>query len=227
MKKILLLLLGIFLFAQNAFVNPNGIYVNTKTTQKYYNIQKAYLETKSLIKLTNALDNSDKFKNLSSLKETGNTKVYTYILLDKLKNFLEGEKAYSNTMFENNDKTAGILKILSDKLENCCLNLPSKIKQNINNSIESSGFFTLSQKTLQMIKHISKNNISDIMKNYKSLFDTYVKDISKLNIPLIKNFNQKIKRILLTQYRIEAKASLIKILNIFKTYIDKNEEIYE
>ncbi|QCI27631.1 hypothetical protein [Caminibacter pacificus] len=226
-KTLLVLVLSVLAFASNNFVIPNSLYINQKTANKYYNLQKAYYETNTLINLTKQLKNNKKFQKLSYFYEIGKTDVYTTALLNKLLDFLKGEKPYSNTQFNNNQNEAGIAKILKDNLKNCCLNLPQKIKTDIQNSIKTSQFSLLANKTSKMINSLSKHNIKDVLENYVMLFNQYEKDIDSLNIPILNDYNPPIKQKLLKEYRIEANTSLKNMIKIFKKFFNQNLKAYE
>ena len=67
-------------------------------------------------------------------------------------NFLEEQKPYTNTQFDNNSDEAGILKIIKDIENDTLLNLPQKAKEDILNSITSSTFFNLADNTKKTLK---------------------------------------------------------------------------
>jgi len=227
MKKIFFLLtISIFLFAQNIFIPKDSYIVNTKTAQKYYQLKKLKLETKALISLTKNMLSNKKFKKLSYLEEIRKTKVNTTTLLIALLNFLEGQKPYINTQFNNNSDEAGILKIIKDIENDTLLNLPQNAKEDILNSITPSTFFSLADNTKKLLKNANKNNIGEIIKNYVSLFNQYIDDLSQINNPLIQDFNSEIQTKLLKDYRIEAKASIIKTFEVFRKYLNINEKVY-
>ena len=74
----------------------------------------------------------------------------------------------------------------------------------------------------KLLKKVNKDNIKDIIKNYVSLFNQYVNDLSQINNPLIQDFNSQIQTKLLKDYRIEAKGSIIKTFEVFKKYLNIN-----
>jgi len=223
MKKVVfLLILSVFLFAQNIFVPQNSYFVNTKAAQKFYQLKKAEFETRALINLTKEMLSNKKFKRLSYLEEIGKTKVNTTTLLEALLNFLEGQKLYTNTEFDNNSKEAGIFKLIKDIENDLLINLAQKAKNDILNSIKISSFFTLACKTEKFLQNVNKDNIDDIIKNYTLLFNRYVNDLKQINNPLIQDFNPQIQNKLLKDYRIEAKGSIIKTLEVFGKYFKKN-----
>jgi hypothetical protein len=226
LKKILPVFAAAFLFANTAFIPRNGTYINTKSSERFYSLDNAYVQTETLTHLIKKMLNNKKFIRLSNLTETAKTQAYTSILLKKLLNFLEGEKAYSNTEFDNNGNNAGIKGILKDYIDSQLFNLPQKAENNIFNSINSSDFVSLAKKTEQLLNSVNKNSIKDIINNFNLLFNTYVSGINKLNIPLLKSFTPQIQQKLLKDYRIEAKTSIVKTLEIFKKYLNKNKEIY-
>ncbi|AZV46121.1 hypothetical protein C3L23_02185 [Nautilia sp. PV-1] len=225
-KMIFITFIVISLFANTKFVPQNGIYINTKTADKYYNLENAYIQTETLIHLIRKMLNNQKFIRLSNLMETAKVQANTSLLLEKLLNFLEGEKAYSNTEFDNSGNIAGIKGILKDYIDSQLFNLPQKAKNNILNSINSSDFISIAKKTEQLLNNINKNNVKEIINNFNLLFNTYVNNINHLNVPLLKNFNPKTEQKLIKDYRIEAKTSIIKTLKIFKKYLNKNKEVY-
>ncbi|NPA10694.1 MAG: hypothetical protein GXO62_00440 [Epsilonproteobacteria bacterium] len=227
MIRIVFLLTGVLLFAKNVFIPQNSYVINTQSAQKYYNLKKVELETKTLIDLTKKMLSNAKFKKLSYLEEIGKTKVNTSVLLEALLNFLKGRKAYSNTKFDNNSKEAGILKLIKDIENDTLINLPQKAKDDILNSIQTSAFFQLSRKTEDLLNNINQTSLKDIIKNYILLFNQYVEDLKQINNPLIQDFNPQIQNTLLKDYRIEAKGSVVKTLEIFKKYLNANKKIYE
>ena len=227
MKKVVFLFLSVFLFAQNIFVPQNSYIVDTKAAYKFYNLKKAELETRTLINLIKEMLSNEKFKRLSYLEEIGKTKVNTITLLETLLNFLEGQKPYTNTEFDNNSREAGILKLIKDTENNLLINLAQKVKNDILNSIKTSSFFTLANKTQILLKSVNKSNIKDILKNYTLLFNQYVNDLKQIDNPLVQDFNPQIQNKLLKDYRIEAKGSIIKTLEVFEKYFKKNRKIYE
>ena len=137
-------------------------------------------------------------------------------------NFLEEQKPYTNTQFDNNSDEAGILKIIKDIENDTLLNLPQKAKEDILNSITSSTFFYKVNDIENLLNEVNKNNIGDNIKNYVSLFNQYVNDLSQINNPLIQDFNSQIQTKLLKDYRIEAKGSIIKTFEVFKKYLNIN-----
>jgi len=228
MKKVVFLfILTVFLSAQNIFVPQNSYIVDTKAAYKFYNLKKAELETQTLIALTKEMLSNGKFEKLSYAEEIGRTKVNTATLLSALLNFLEGKKPYSNTQFDNNSNEAGILKLIKDIENDMLINLSQETKADILNSIKTSSFFVLANKTGRLLNSVDKNNIKDLIKNYVLLFNQYVDDLKQIDNPLIQNFNFQIQNKLLKDYRIEAKGSLIKTFEVFKKYLEMNGEIYE
>ena len=227
MKKLFFLfIMSIILFAQNIFVPQNSYIVNTKTAQKYYQLKKVELETQALISLTKEMLSNEKFRKLSYLEEIGKTKVNTITILTALLNFLEGQKPYINTQFDNNSDEAGILKLIKDIENNTLLNFPQKTKEDILNSITTSIFFNMVNGIENLLTEVNKNNIGDTIKNFVSLFNQYVNDLNQINNSLIQDFNSQIQTMLLKDYRIEAKGAIVKIFEVFKKYLDINARIY-
>jgi len=169
---------------------------------------------------------NSKFKKLSYLDEIGESKVNTVVLLKVLLNFLRGRKPYTNTQFTSNLSKTGVLKIIKDMENENLINLPQKVKKDILKSIETSSFMLLINKTKELLCRVNNDNIKKIINNYVLLFNQYVNDLHLINNPIIQQFNSKIKEKLLTQYRIEAKTSIIKTFEIFKKYLNLNQKIY-
>jgi hypothetical protein len=227
MKKfIMFFILNMFIYAQNMFLSQNNLFVNSNALQKYYTLKKAEFETDSLLKLTKKILTNKKFKKLSYLEELGKTKVNTTTLLKALLNFLEGQKPYTNTQFDNNLKEAGVLKLIKNIENDTLINLPQKAKKDILNSIKTSSFFNLANKTEKLLKNINKDNIKDVIKNYTLLFNQYVNDLNQIYNPLIQNFTSNIQNKLFKDYRIEAKDSIIKTFEVFRKYLNINKKIY-
>lgn len=226
-KTVLSIIFSVFLFAGNMFVPQNSYFVNTKAAQKFYQLKSVELETQALINLTKKMLSNKKFRRLSYAKEIGKTRVNTSTLLSALLNFLQGQKAYSNTEFENNSNEAGVLKLIKDIENDTLINVSQKAKNDILSSIKTSSFFVLAGKTERLLQNVNQDNIDDIIKNYVSLFNRYVNDLKQINNPLIQDFNPQIQNKLLKDYRIEAKGSIIRTFGVFKKYLNMNEKIYK
>jgi len=65
------------------------------------------------------------------------------------------------------------------------------------------------------------------MKNLSMLINNYVNTLSQIKDPLLTEYNEKVKDELEKDYRIYAKASLIKIMKIFNEVINQNYERIE
>jgi len=225
LKLFLISLLSLnILYANNSYTIVDNQIVNNSVIDKAYKQELVYNETQKLIELVQKMVTNKKFRKYADMKEMGNTKISTTILLDKLLIFLQGEKPYSNTMFDNNSKIAGILGILKDNNTN--LELTFQIKEKLDNAIKSSQFFILADKIEKSLNNTDKI-LDDIIQDFNKLYDKYINDISNLNIDLLVAYNKHIAEKLLKDYRIETKTSLIKTLKIFQKYFHKNLKIYK
>jgi len=224
-KILLISLIGLnILYANNnGYVVVDNQIVNNSVLNKAYKQELVYNETQKLIEVVQKMVTNKKFRKYADMKEIGSTKVNTTLLLDKLLIVLQGEKPYSNTMFDNNSNVAGILGILKDNNTN--LELTSQVKEKLDDSIKSSQFFILADKIEKSLNNPDKT-LDDIIQDFNKLYDKYITDISKLNIDLLDSYNKKIEEKLLKDYRIDAKANLIKILKVFQKYFHQNLKIY-
>ena len=224
-KILLISLIGLnILYANNnGYVVVDNQIVNNSVLNKAYKQELVYNETQKLIEVVQKMVTNKKFRKYVDMKEIGSTKVNTTLLLDKLLIVLQGEKPYSNTMFDNNSNVAGILGILKDNNTN--LELTSQVKEKLDDSIKSSQFFILADKIEKSLNNPDKT-LDDIIQDFNKLYDKYITDISKLNIDLLDSYNKKIEEKLLKDYRIDAKANLIKILKVFQKYFHQNLKIY-
>ena len=217
MKKFLIFLsFFVTLYSNNLNITPQNSYYTQANLNKAYIELLAYKETDTMISLINYLLNNSKFKQIE-LEET-KVKVSTLTLLQQLKYFMQGWPKYTNTYFDNNSDLAGIEKILKDTIDNDSnfLNIPQNITNDMQKSISNLEFFKIANK----IKN--ENNIQDIIKDFNLLLNSYVSTLSKINTPLLVDFNPKIKDELEKDYRIYAKTTLIKTMQIFRDLIDKN-----
>jgi len=227
-KKLFISLFFIsFLSANNyIFVNKNSIYVNRKNVNRYYQEKLVLEETKFLINVIQKMLNNEKFLRYTEHKEIGKSKVYTKDLLKSLLNYLQGEKPYTNTYFNNNEPESGVKGILEDNIKNN-ININLNIKNDIDKSISNNMFFKKSDEIITELKNIGWNNTKKIIKDFNLLFNQYVLDIQKLRyIELLNNFNKNIQNVLLKKYRIEIKTNLINALKIFKKYFNLNNKLY-
>jgi len=223
MKRFLILFLALFLQANNLTVISSNNYYTTSNVSQIYNRLLAYEETKKLIEIIDTFLNNEKFKKNLYIEEKGKVRVNTIDLLKQLKYFLEGWPKYSNTYFENNTDSAGVKKVLKDSIEDDAntINTPQNVINDMKKSILNLKFFEIANK---IEDEVNKNpdNVKYIMKNFLLLLNSYVKVLSQSNIPFLTKYNENIKDKLERNYRIYAKANLIKIINIFDKLIKEN-----
>jgi len=211
------------LYANNSYTIVNNQIVNNGVLNKAYKQELVYNETQKLIETIQQMVTNKQFRKYLDMREIGNTKVNTTTLLDKLLIFLQGKKPYSNTIFDNNSKIAGILAILKDNNTN--LELTSQIKEKLDNTIKSSQFFVLANNIENSLKN--PKTLDKIIQDFNKLYDKYISDISEIHINLLDSYNKKIADKLLKDYRIDAKTNLMKTLKIFQKYFHQNLKIYK
>jgi len=160
MKKLLIIFLALFLYANNlTFIQPNSYYTKSNLSS-IYNKLLAYEETNKLIEVINALLDNENFKNNIYAMEIGKTKISSIDLLKQLKYFLAGWPKYSDTNFDNNDNIAGIEKILKDSIENDpnFINIPQNVINDMKNSILNLNFFKIANKIEDDLTHKNLKN---------------------------------------------------------------------
>ena len=219
MKKILIFLtFFVSLYSNNLNIIPKNSYYTQANLNKVYMELLAYKETNEIVNTLNYLLNNSKFKQRIELEEIGEVKVSTITLLRQLEYFMQGWPKYSNTYFDNNSDLAGIKKIVKETINNDpnFLNVSQNITNDMQKAISNLGFFKIANK----IKN--ENNIQDIIKDFNLLLNSYVSTLSKIDTPLLVDFNPKIKDKLEKDYRIYAKTNLIKTMQIFRDLINNN-----
>lgn len=233
MKKLFLLffvLVNFSLYAEKLqIITPNSYYLQLNI-KEVYNKLLVLEETKELIRLTNLMLNNNTFKQYLYFQEIGNVKVSTADLIQYLNYFLAGWPKYTNTYFDNNSNTAGILKILQDSIndDSNFVSIPEKIIDDMKKSIKDNGFFKIAKNIEFALKHKNLKKTDElkyILKEFDKLVLSYSNSISKINIPLLKEkYNEKIKDELIRKYRIYAKLPLSKTIKILSTLIHQNYE---
>lgn len=233
MKKIFLLFfvtVNCFLYAEKLQIISPHSYYSQSNIYEAYNKLLILEETKELIKITNLMLKNQNFRNYLYLIEIGNTKVNTVYLIQYLNYFLRGWPKYTDTYFDNNTNTAGILKILQDSIDNDYnfLNLSQQIIHDMKNSIRDNKFFKITKNIEFDLNHQNlkkTKNLKNILKNFDILLLSFSNSILKINNPLLQEYNEEIKDKLIREYRIYTNESLNKVIKKLSMLIHQNYEL--
>ncbi len=105
------------------------------------------------------------------------------------------------------------------------INFPQNVINDMKKSILNLKFFEIAKMIEYYVSHKNlkkSQNLINIIKSFNILFESYVNNLSQINGPLLKTYNKKIEDELQKDYRLYIKASLIKIMQIFKNLINEN-----
>jgi hypothetical protein len=174
----------------------------------YYNYDMVYNQAKAIKNLCESLLHSKKFKRYMDLYEIGSVKVNTTELLKRLNYFL-------------GDENSGIIGILKEKTEERKYNLPLFTISKIDESVKDAYFFKIYNEEKFLILHAKKNNIKKIVKTFNKLYSVFLINVKTLYEPLFFKYDKNTQNVL-KRYKLKAKASIIKILETFKTYFFQN-----
>lgn len=207
-------------------IQPNSYYIKANINEVYDKLL-ALEETNKLIEVIDTFLSNETFKEYLYFEEIGKVKINTAVLLKQLKFYLAGWPKYSNTYFENHTNSAGIKKILQDSIKNDTnfINFPQNVINDMKKSILNLKFFEIAKMIEYDVSHKNlkkSQNLINIIKSFNILFESYVNNLSQINGPLLKTYNKKIEDELQKDYRLYIKASLIKIMQIFKNLINEN-----
>jgi len=218
-------------------INNVDYYLNNPILSQIFIKRENYFLSLELNKIIDTLLNNKYFKKNSNITELGNTSVLTTNLLDRLKIFLTGLDPYSNTSFLYTRRPAGLIKLTNDcyqnEIEKDAAFISNKTLNQINISINDTVIMSYHKKIENLLNKINSYHSVDresLLKIYgylENILSLYIKNLElSHNCPLIKNFNNKIKKDLYLKYRIPAKTSILNSLAIFYKYIKKNEKLY-
>ena len=197
------------------------------SVKKYYLTQKVLKELKELDNICNMLKNNGAYRSKSELLETGEVKANTIRLVEQLRNYLGGWKPYSDTYFDNNGKTAGVIKLVSDYQSNIHpeLNVPVKVQHQINDSLNSLPLLNLKNEVKYSLNHLgSSSSFYKIINDINLLLSQTISDLDELKIPEMETYNSKLEDRFERDYRIYIHGSLIKTLKAFEKLLSENQQ---